>query len=86
MPGLILYGSAESSLLCRLFSTCGERGSSLAGMCGRLLLQIMGSSAHQLLELEHLGSVVVAPGFWGTGSVAVAQGLSCSKACGIFPG
>ena len=29
--------------------------------------------------------VVVAPGLWSTGSVAVAQGISCSVACGIFP-
>ena len=74
MPGLILYCSAEASLLCWLFSTCGERGSSLAGMCGPLLLQSMVSRAHRFLGLEHLGSV------------AVAHGLSCSKACGIFLG
>ena len=30
-------------------------------------------------------SVVVAPGLWSTGSVAVTQGLSCPGACGIFP-
>ena len=31
------------------------------------------------------GSGAAAPGPWGTGSVAVAHGLSRSAACGIFP-
>ena len=38
-----------------------------------------------LQQLLHMGSVVVAPGLQNTGSVFVAQGLSCSAACGIFP-
>ena len=32
-----------------------------------------------------VGSVVVAPGLESTGSAVVAQGLSCSVACGIIP-
>ena len=75
-----------SLLCCAGFSLPVGSGAPLAGMCGPLLLQSMGSSAHRLLELEHLGSVIVAPGLWGTGSVAVAQGLSCSEARGVFPG
>ena len=31
-----------------------------------------------------MGSVVAAPRLYSTGSVAVACGLSCSEACGIF--
>lgn len=34
--------------------------------------------------LQHAGSGVTAPGLRGTGSVAVAYGLSCSMTCGIF--
>ena len=56
----------------------------------------MGFSLWWLLVAEHwlwgawtstvlaTGSVVAAPGFWNTGSVVVAHGLSCSMACGIF--
>ena len=32
-----------------------------------------------------MGSEVVVPRLWNTGSVAVAHGLGYSKACGIFP-
>ena len=38
-----------------------------------------------LQQLEHVGSVAAAPGFQNTGSIVVVRGLSCSKACGIFP-
>ena len=36
-------------------------------------------------QLWHVGSAVAARGLQSTGSVAVAHGLSCSAACGIFP-
>ena len=32
-----------------------------------------------------MGSVVVDHGLYSTGSIVVANGLSCSTACGIFP-
>ena len=32
-----------------------------------------------------MGSAAAAPGLWSTGLVAVARGLGCSVACGIFP-
>ena len=32
-----------------------------------------------------VGSVVVAPGLQSTGSISVAQRLSCSAVCGIVP-
>ena len=34
---------------------------------------------------QHMGSVIVAPGLWSTGSIVVAHWLSCSTACGIVP-
>ena len=39
----------------------------------------------RLQYLQHMGSVVPAPRPPSTGSTAVADGLSCSVACGIFP-
>ena len=44
----------------------------------------MTSRAHGLQQLWHVGSVVVAPGLYGTGLLAVAQELSYSLAWGIF--
>ena len=32
-----------------------------------------------------VGSVVVVPGFYSTGSIVVVHGFSCSVACEIFP-
>ena len=54
-------------------------------------LQCLGSSLQRLLLLwsagsRHMGAVVAARGFSSVDSVVVAQGLSCSSACGIFPG
>ena len=40
--------------------------------------------AHRRQELHHVGSVVMAPRLSTTGSVLVARGISCPKACGIF--
>ena len=48
------------------------------------LLQSIGSRVHGLQQLQYLGSAVMAPGVYSTGLVAVAHGLSCSAACGIF--
>ena len=44
-----------------------------------------GLQAHQLQQLQHVGSVFVAPGLQSSGSIAMALGLSCSTECGIFP-
>ena len=51
-----------------------------------LLLQSMGCREHGLQQLQHVDSVVVASGPQCTGSIVMAQGLSCSTAFGIFPG
>ena len=40
-------------------------------------------AASSLVVVEEL--LVVEHGLWSTGLVAVAHGLSCSQACGIFP-
>ena len=72
-----------------LLSSCRERGL-LALWCAGfplrwfLLLQIVGSWACRLPWLQHMGSVVVAPRFQSTGSLAVGQGLSCSATFGVF--
>ena len=44
-----------------------------------------GLEAHGLQELQHMGSTVANRGLPSTGSVAVAHGLRCPEACGIFP-
>ena len=44
-----------------------------------------GSRARGLWSLQHVGSVVAAPRLLSTGSVVLANGLSCSTACGVFP-
>lgn len=43
-----------------------------------------GSMARGLQELQHVGSVVAAPGLQSLCSVAVAHGLSCSATWGVF--
>ena len=50
-----------------------------------LLLWSAGSRAQGLQLWQHMGSVMVAPGLWSTGSIVVVRWLSCSTACGIFP-
>ena len=38
-----------------------------------------------LQSLQHVGSVITAPGLQSTGLVIVVNGVSCPLACGIFP-
>ena len=54
----------------RIFSSCGKWGLLLVAVCGLR---------------SALASPVVVPEFQSSGSIAVARGLSCSAACGIFP-
>ena len=44
-----------------------------------------GFSQRGAQALGHMGSEVVAPGPWSSGSRIVAPGLSCSSACRILP-
>ena len=71
---LIVFGCAGSSLLCRLSSSC----SGLASRCSSFF-------CCRALSPAVRASGVAAPRLWGTGSVVVVHGLSCSVACGIFP-
>ena len=57
------------------FSSCGEQGSSLVAVCGFSLQWL----------LIAVASLVVEHGLWSAGSAVVARGLTCLKACGIFP-
>ena len=76
-------------MLCKLLSSCSEYG--LLSDCSflrflvqwLLLLPSTGSRQQQLQQLQHVGSVVVAPGLWSTGSAVVALRLGCFLACGI---
>ena len=80
----------------RAFSSCRERvllfvavRGLLIAMASRCRAQAVGTRASAVVAhgLSSCGtrSVVVARGIQSTGSVAVAHGLSCSAACGIFP-
>ena len=70
-----------SLLLHGLFSSFSERGCSLVGCTSfslqRLLLWRTASRVLDFQQLQHRGSAAVVPGFRGTGSVVMAQGLSC---------
>ena len=67
--------------MCTLFSGCSERGllSSCTAWAYCRCFSCCGEQA-----LGHMGSVIVAPGFWGTGSAVATHALNCSVACGIF--
>ena len=66
---LFISGSAGSSLLLGLFSTCSEWGYSLVAVHGLLIALTSFFEEHRLQS---------------TGSIDVVERLSCSKACGIF--
>ena len=66
-----------SLLLSGAFSHCGEQGLLSSCSAGFALLWLLlgqsaDSQAHRLQWLQHVGSVVVAPGLQSTGSVVVA--------------
>ena len=79
-----ILGYAGSSLPHSFFSSFSEQG----------LLQLwgIGFSLRWILLLRSTASralrasVVAAPGLCSTGSVVVVHRLSCSSACGVFPG
>ena len=86
----LIFGCAGSLLLCRLFSSCGERG--LLSSSGRQASHRGGCSCCRARaracgpqELQHMGSVFAAPRLESTGSTVVAHGLSCNEAYRIFP-
>ena len=86
-PFLVVYlclsfGCAESLLLGGLCSRCGGEQllSSCAGFSLRWFLLLWSTGSRSL------GSVVAACGLQSTGSGVVWYVLSCSEACGLFPG
>ncbi|XP_055446962.1 cell cycle regulator of non-homologous end joining isoform X1 [Bubalus kerabau] len=91
----IYFGRAGSSLLLGdrgLLSGCGERVSRCGGFscCGARAshglpwASVVGRARAQ--ELWFLGPEIVTCGPWIVqASVVVAHGLSCPKACGVFP-
>ena len=72
---LFILVCTGSSLLCGLFSNCGEQG---------LLSSHVQASCCRAQALGVWASVASAPGLWSTGLVAVGYRLRCSAACGIF--
>ena len=87
---IFFFFLAVLGLCCGLFSSCGEQGLLFIVVHGLLIavasLVVEHSfQAHRLLQLRHVGSVVVARRLQSAGSVVLVNGLSCCKACGIFP-
>ena len=78
----------------RAFSSWGEQGLLFVVLQGYSLLRYAGFSLRWLLLLRSTGSRRAgfsscgawAQQLWSAGSVVVAHRLSCSTACGIFPG
>ena len=78
----LFFGCAASSLPQGLFSSCGE-WRRLFVVLNRLLIAVASPvTGHGLWGPRASG--VAAPGCWNTGSIVVAHGLGCAKACGIF--
>ena len=76
----LFIGCAQSWLLRRLFSGCGDLGSSLAWCTGFSFWQ------HLLVWSTRSGCLppgISAPGLQSTGSEGVERGLSCSETRGI---
>ena len=71
---LVVVSRGYSSLWCMSFS-----------LRWLLLLKSTGSRHAGFSSCGLRASVVVARGLWSSGSEVVAQGLSCSMACEIFP-
>ena len=74
--------------LCRCMGFSPVGGSSLVAgfpLLWLLSLQSAGSRACGRGSVQHVGLVVAAPRLPSTGSVVLASGLRCSRACGLFP-
>ena len=76
--------------LSRLFLIAASGGYSLVVVYGLLIAATCFTVEHRhqalrLQQLKPVGSVVVVHGLQSMGLVVVAQGLSCSETCGVFP-
>ena len=67
-----------------LFSNCGEQG--LPSSCSAQASHCGGFSCYgaQASVVQHVGSAVMVPRLWSTGSVVVVHEISCSSVYGIF--
>ena len=79
---MYLSDCAGTSLLCGLFSTCGEKG--LLSSCDGRAFQFGSFSCYRARALEHAGISGCSLWLYSTGSIAVVHRLSYSEACGIF--
>ena len=85
----LFFGCERSSLLCRLFSSFHELG--LLSNCSAGASHCTGCSCWGAQTLEHTtfsscwAFSSCTPGLQSTGSIVVAYGLNCCRACGIFP-
>ena len=90
---LFIFGHVRSSLLCVGFLQLQQAGAPLR--CGAqpshcsdfscFRAQAPGTRASVVVALRLNSFGVQAQQLWHMGSVVVAQGLSCSEACGNFP-
>ena len=80
--GFIYFGCAGSSLLCGFSPSCSEQG--LLSGCAVRASHGCDFSCCGAQALGKRPSVVVACGLQSTGSVVVANGLSCPESCGVF--
>ena len=87
---VFIFGCVEFSLLCQLFSTCGQQG--LLCSCGVWAFHCGGFSCCRAWALGMQASVAVAHGISSCGSWALehrfstcSHRLNCSTACRIFP-
>ena len=79
LTSVFILGCAGSFLFQLAFSSCGERGHSLAVVPG--LLVEAASLIGELGLSDTTWLMGGAPGLWSSGEST----LSCSTACGIFP-
>ena len=86
----ILFLAALGLHCCKqAFSSCVEQVLLLVVVLKLLIVVVSlvehGLEACRLQQLQHTGSIVVAPWLWSSDSVVVVPRLSCFNACGIFP-
>ena len=78
----LIFGCAGSSLLGRLFSSCGGQG--LLSSCGAQASRFNGFSCCRAQALDSWASVAVAHRHKSVEAIVVMHGLRLPVACGIF--
>ena len=79
---LFTFACAGSLLLHGLFSSCDKQD--IFFSYSAWAFHRSGFSCYGAQTLGRVGAIVATARLWSTGSIIVAQGLSCSVACGIF--